>query len=165
MKDIVGSGLPAITPEDYELKESGTYEEARRDLMRSQRTKALLEQRKYLADMAEEMRLSIIPKREHREQLRKVQAFEAFRAKHPSRVVRVNGYKIKVPTFSVPKRVKRQPKKPRKPHPIVPKVKAKPKKKRRKNHTQRTGKTMRKLRKVKGVKVFSFPDHIWKVRK
>ena len=100
MKDIVGSGLPAITPEDYELKESGTYDVAKRDLMTSGKTKAFLEQRKYLDDMANEMRLSILEKKEHREQLRKVQAFDTFREKHPSKVVKVNGYEIRVPIVS-----------------------------------------------------------------
>ena len=161
MKDIVGSGLPAITPEDYELKESGTYDVAKRDLMTSGKTKAFLEQRKYLDDMANEMRLSILEKREHREQLRKVQAFDTFREKHPSKVVKVNGYEIRVPIVSMPKQVKTQP---TKPHPIVPKIKAQTTKRKR-NHTQRTGKTMRSLRKVKGVKIFSFPDDVWKVRK
>ena len=32
-------------------------------------------------------------------------------------------------------------------------------------HSARTGKTMRALRHVKGVRVFSFPDDVWKVRK
>jgi len=48
--------------------------------------------------------------------------------------------------------------------PILKREKAKPKK-RQKNHSERTGKTMRSLRHVKGVKVFSFPDSVWKVRK
>jgi len=151
-------GLPSITPTESELKETGEYHEARVELMRSPETAIMLEQRRYLDSMAEEMRLSIVPKREHREQQRKVQAFDVFRAKHPTRVVRVNGYKIMVPTSPMPKRVKP---KPRKPLPII--HKAKPKK--RKKRTNRTGKTMRSLRKVKGVKVFSFPDDIWKVRK
>lgn len=41
----------------------------------------------------------------------------------------------------------------------------KKKRKRQRSHTERSGKTMRALRKVNGVKVFSFPDDIWKVRK
>jgi len=67
MKDIVGSGLPAITPEDYELKESGAYNVAKRDLMTSQHTEARLQQRRYLDTMASEMRLKIMSKREFRQ--------------------------------------------------------------------------------------------------
>jgi len=53
----------------------------------------------------------------------------------------------------------------------IPKIVAPPKRKkaapkRRKSHVERNGKTMRKLKKriQQGVKVFSFPDNVWKVR-
>jgi len=187
-------GISDITPERHELQEEGFLRRAQHELMGTNEvagvsyTSSKSQMREYLEQMATEMRLSIMPKREHREQLRKAEAFDIFRGKHPKQVKKVNGYKIVLPAIPQPtthqvKRVKRQPKKPRKPKPIIPKVELpsvrdiavfhsvvqdvvkKPKKKRKKNHTQRSGKTMRKLRKVKGVKVFSFPDHIWKVRK
>jgi len=59
------------------------------------------------------------------------------------------------------------PKKPRivSPADIVLGKKARaPRKKRKRIHTERSGKTMKALRKVNGVNVFSFPDHVWKVK-
>jgi len=58
MVDIVGKGLPSLTPEDYELKESGSYERAKRDLM-SPKSTAFMQQRKYLDEMAGEMGLVV----------------------------------------------------------------------------------------------------------
>ena len=154
-------GLPSITPTEAELKETGELHEARVDLMRNPETAMVLQQRRYLDEMAEEMRLSIIPKREHREQQRKVQAFDIFRGKHPKQVKKVNGYRIVLPAIPQPKRVKP---KPRKPLPIIHKAIVKPKRKRKRSHTQRSGRRMRGLNYDKGIKVFSLSNELWKAK-
>jgi len=165
-------GLPAITPEHAEVKESGNYHRARMDLMRSDEGAYSGQQRQYLETMAGEMGLKVIPKREL-VFIKKETGFEW-----------TNGW-----TKRQRRKAKAKPKakpKPKPKKPIVPKIRApkvsirdqavflgtvhrvatepKKKRKRRKSHTERTGKTMRKLRKIDGVKVFSFPDHVWKVR-
>jgi len=184
MSRQVTRGLPDITPTEEEMKESGAYGEAKLDLMRVDQ-EILAQQRRYLDEMAEEMGLEIISKRELR-QLRKPQKIKK------SFDVIVGGTVRSGAVFSKVKEAKKQIKKLRKKHPtlrsmsivekgktievfketkkvpsiakiIMPKAK-KRKKKRRKLHTSRSGKTMRALRNVKGVNVFSFPDHIWKVR-
>jgi len=146
-------GLPAITPEHAEVKESGNYHRARMDLMRSDEGAYSGQQRQYLETMAGEMGLKVIPKREL-VFIRKETGFEW-----------TNGWTKRE---RKKRKAKPKPKKPISPKIRAPKVKIplpkKPKKKRRKSHTERTGKTMRKLRKIDGVKVFSFPDHVWKVR-
>jgi len=170
-------GLPAITPERHELSESGTIREAQHDLMRT-RAKARSQQAKYVHDVAEEVGLKVMERREFREHQKKVQAFDVFRKRYPTRVKKVNGYKISLPVIptpkimKTPKRVKvRKPPKPKPsfktPSQITPKIVTvtKPKKKRRKSHVERTGKTMRSLAKIKGVNVFSFPDDMWKVKR
>lgn len=164
MERAVIQGLPAITPTEAELKESGVYREARIGLMWGASSEAFAEQERYVSDMASEMGLVLLRKREHKQQLRKVEAFDVFKAKYPLKVVKVNGYKILLPTFPKPKI---QPRKPRKRRSVISKVPVKPKRKKRKrNHSARIGKTMRKLlRPMKnGKKVFAFPDSIWKVR-
>jgi len=184
MSRQVTRGLPAITPTEEEMKESGAYGEAKLDLMRVDQ-EILAQQRRYLDEMAEEMGLEIISKRELR-QLRKPQKIKK------SFDVIVGGTVRSGAVFSKVKEAKKQIKKLRKKHPtlrpmsivekgktievfketkkvpsiakiIMPKAK-KHKKKRKKLHTSRSGKTMRALRNVKGVNVFSFPDHIWKVK-
>jgi len=62
----VTGDLPAITPSDEELKESGVWEEARLELMRvTQQT--LSDQEKYLTEMAEEMNMEVLPKEDLKE--------------------------------------------------------------------------------------------------
>lgn len=66
-RQITGD-LPAITPTDEELKESGVWEEARLDLMRvTQQT--LADQEKYLSDMAQEMGFELLAKEDFEELL------------------------------------------------------------------------------------------------
>ena len=195
LSDIVRAGLPALTPEDYELKESGAFHRAKIDLMRSQKTKVFAQQRKYLDQMASEMKLKVIRAKHFRQAesgMRKI-GYDW-----------TNGWtRTKVPQKKVRRAPKPEVKRVPKPKPkkvpktgekialakfkgrmrradyfkklasekseaialgLAPKRKAKPKKKRKKLRTERTGKTMRRLRKIDGVKVFSFPDHIWKAK-
>lgn len=67
LSDIVSSGLPALTPEEEELKESGAFQRARIDLMRSEETKIEMQQRKYLDQMAGEMGLRVVSRSEIKE--------------------------------------------------------------------------------------------------
>jgi len=146
--------LPAITPEDYELKEEGVFIEARDELMRGEGRYAG-EQRRYLETMAQEMKLKVIRHIEFRKALAEMKkvGFEwgngwikrHLRQPKPRREV------ARIPRVRIP----------REPHITVAKKKAK----RKRSHTQRTGKTMRVLRKIDGVKVFSFPDDVWGVKK
>lgn len=142
------AGLPGITPEESELKESGTFQEAREDLMRD--PAQVSEQLKYLDQMAEDLKLKVIP------------------IKELHSLKRETGYEW---TNGWTKHHKAQPKR-KSIMPSIPPIRfptAKPiihKPKRQRNHTQRTSKTMRVLRKrIKdGQRSFSFPDSIWKVR-
>lgn len=141
-------GLPTITPTEQELKEKGTFRKARLQLMRDPATEGQLQQRKYLDQLASELKLKLIPRR-GLVTLRKETGFEW-----------TNGW-------TRHERGKVAPQAPLKPSKVVrrariPQIKPK---KRKKLHTTRTSATMRKLRKVKGVKVFSFKDDVWKVRK
>lgn len=179
------AGLPAITPTDAELKESGVFHEARLELMRDPGTGALAQQHKYLSEMASELDLKVLEKKSWRLFQRK---FGAYRW-HIRGLRHLLQPQVAIPKSPVPivtvrtkpaRTILPKPKKHRKFDPWAVAIrgpeyakkmlqkeapKAKPKPKRKKRHVSRTGKTMRKLRKVKGVKVFSFPDHIWKVRK
>lgn len=170
--EAIKHGLPTITPEVHELKESGVWKQARDDLMGS-RAGPRSAQTQYVHEIASEVGLKVTEWKEHREHMRKVQAFDVFKRKHPQRVKRVNGYRIVFPSLPAPKAPKkvsvRKPKPQKRTSTVtvkVPKrVVLKPKKKRRKSHTERTGKTMRSLAKIKGVNVFSFPDDVWKVKR
>lgn len=171
----IRSGLPAITPSELELKETGAFQEAKLDLMRVDQ-EALSQQRHYLEEMAGELRLKIIP-RKGLSLLKRETGYEW-----------TNGWTKRE---TKPKR-KRKPKqkvkvKPQKREKVKPtikqlmkgtvlsgyveaaRVKQLPKlvkpKKRKKRHVERSGLTMRALRKVKGVNVFAFPDDVWRVRK
>ena len=233
MEREVRAGLPAITPTERELKETGVYSEAKLDLMRVDQG-VLSEQRRYFDEMAGELRLKIIPKRglavlkretgyewtdgwhkherkptkpkkpskptvhirsiskedytkvsrlweKHigipspyfdirrkiekkgltRERAHEYAIFHSYR-KMKKEVEAVMGKpkpKQKLPTSigEVMKQMKTKPKK--------GKIKKWKPKKRKKSHVECTGKTMRALRKVNGVKMFSFPDSVWKVRK
>ncbi|RLC85158.1 MAG: hypothetical protein DRJ03_12380 [Chloroflexi bacterium] len=55
MKDMVKAGLPAITPEEKELIETGYFEEARRQLMQSEVTQISEEEMQYIRAMIEEL--------------------------------------------------------------------------------------------------------------
>lgn len=56
MKDLAKTGLPALTPEMSELRESGYWDEARRELMTSEATDALLAEERALAEEREWVR-------------------------------------------------------------------------------------------------------------
>lgn len=186
------AGLPAITPEEYELKESGLWNEAQVDLMSTGGETSVFsdtyeQQRKYLNDMAQEMGLQILSKREYLElqRMSKKGAREVIK-KAPKKVKKKRQKKMRWPVVvakPAPTRdLLRGPpmiglkggvvvpsaaeiigvKADRKPVHVLPQVGRK--KKRKRSHVDRTGKTMRALRKIDGVKVFSFPDHVWKVR-
>jgi len=148
-------GLPAITPEDYELRETGGLLEAQRDLMRSEASKYSGQQRSYL--MAGEMGLKILTRREFT-QAEKGMGKVGFKwingwgetkaKKPPMKKISLRDQAVVLRTVtSVGEKARMQ------------------RRKRQKNHSQRVGKTMRKLRKIDGVKVFSFPDSVWKIRK
>lgn len=194
MSRAVMSGLPAITPEKHELKESGTLEEARVDLMRSSETRWKMEQRKYLDQLAGEMGLSVVSRRE----LSKLQKLEKRTrkmspAKGKTRFKRVRflqevphivGSNMKVygpfkkgsvadlPALNVAAFLKQGVVTTKIRKPRIPKPKPSPilprkpskRKKPKRRRIERTGRTMRVLRKINGVKVFSFPDDVWGVR-
>lgn len=261
MERQVRAGLPAITPSEQELKESGMFQEAQIDLMRVDQ-EALSEQRRYLEEMASELRLKIISQKglatlkketgfewtngwtKHKRKPKKprlstVQKWFIKEHQIPMLQKRVKRASPKTAEFVAvlsqieklrvggwdevtegafqswkkQREVKLKPKPKKKKEAIDEKVvsrykgdpfpitraelnqmkgsralsrewakfhrgirldagraierrKAKPKpKKRKKSHVERTGKTMRALRKVNGVKVFAFPDDVWKVRK
>jgi len=166
MEDAFKHGLPFITPTGHELKESGTYARARDDLM-SSRAKYRSQQTRYVHDIAKEVGLTVVERKEFREQQRKVQAFEQFRSKHPTQVKRVNGYRIILPVIPTRPQIRKpRVRKPKKVVHIAKKtVRVPQKKKRKKSHTSRSSKTMRGIRHITNVKVFSFPDNIWKVRR
>jgi len=245
MMSAIGQGLPTITPEDYELRESGEFSEAQHDLMRSEESRHRGEQERYLKGMAGEMGLRVLEKKEFSdakkgmkklgfewtngwskkkektkpekvqkkrwvrrvtyrgeririvEKAKRYHAYvggksiggyfsaseaQAYAEGHIDKVRSVSGILAKPKRTPIQRVSLRKPLdvgsmirgralvKPKKKH--VPTVKspaeiilAKSKKKRKRNHTERTGKTMRKLRGINGVKVFSFPDDVWKVRK
>lgn len=154
-------GLPAITPERHEVSETGGLVRARNELMRSEETRYSGEQRRYLDTMAKEMGLKVLTKREFK-QAEKGMGKVGYKW--------INGWGEREKAKPKP-RARKKPKKPLLPVVRAPKISVPiivaPKKKRRKRHVERAGKNMRKLRKrIKdGQKVFSFPDHIWKVRK
>jgi len=137
------AGLPFITPEEHELRESGALRKAQRNLMSSRRYE--YEERKYLEQMASGLNLAVIPKRLRRQELQKVEAFESFQKQHPHFIVKTNGFRIAVPNLLKPKRV------------LKPKVVRK--KKRMKNHSGRVGKKPRKL------SGFRFGEDVWRVRR
>jgi hypothetical protein len=136
------AGINPITPEESELKESGMFEAARTDLMRS--NPAFSEQEKYLHDMAGEMGLQVIP------------------IKGLSELTRLSGWK-----WTDGWSHEHKPERVRKPFMPKPRHMAKIKHHHRKRHVSHNGRTrtMRALRHVRGKKSFSFPDSIWKVRK
>ena len=181
MEKGIREGLPAITPTEEELKESGDFLEAQRDLMTTH-AHFDSQQMQYIHEVAGEVGLKVVGKGEHRQLSRKAEAFDKFHLTYPTFVKKLNGYEIRIPDFS--KKPKTTRPKPKLPKPQIPKKalnflvgsikpismitaspKKKPKKKRQRNHSARTGKTMKALRHVKGVRVFSFPDDVWKVRK
>jgi len=154
----IKAGLPSITPEESEMKESGIYREAQEDLMTTN-AQAFSDQLKYLSDMAGEMRLKVIPFKELGE-LKRETGYEWTDGWHkPSRrheqiMRRGIAPKPIIPpilqvarVFALPKLNPRQPRR------------------HFRHHTQRTSKTMRSLRHVKGKRAYSFPDSIWKVRR
>jgi len=69
-EEDVRRGLPVITSERSELSEGGYIRRAQRELMRHG-SEAYMQQRKYLDEMAEEMGLVVMEKRNHRELTRR----------------------------------------------------------------------------------------------
>jgi len=54
-EELVKGGLPALSAEESELKESGTFEEARTDLMRGEKSKADAQIEGYIHDLNSEL--------------------------------------------------------------------------------------------------------------
>jgi hypothetical protein len=54
-EELVKKGLPALSAEESELKESGTFEEARTDLMRGEKSKADAQIEGYVHDLNSEL--------------------------------------------------------------------------------------------------------------
>ena len=200
-RQVIGMGVEPITPTEKELKESGVFREARLQLMRAGETPWRSEQRRYIEDMASEMGLKLMSKKEYKalqKLMMKPKNHKFIKQKRkPSPALLKEARKV-VKAARKPKK-KRRKRKVKKKEEVKPQrptfkqlmkgtvltgyvearrvrqfpkpVKASvadmimPKRKRRKRHVERVGKTMRKLRKIDGVKVFSFPDHIWKVKK
>ena len=163
ISDIVGKGLPAITPEDYELKESGAYHRAKMQLM-SPKSTAFSQQEKYLNEMANEMGLVVFARKKVKEleqaekRLQQIEKRKAIKVEPNGHSIMFLAHMLKprIP-FKMPKIFA----------PKISVVKApKPQKKRQRLHTGRNGKTPRYLRKrIKdGQKSFSFPDSVWKIR-
>ena len=158
-------GLPIITPEEEELRESGATREAKRTLM-STRSRYESEQRKYVEEMAGEMRLEVVPQRQYRREVKMAEAFEMFKEQYPKFVKKINGYKITIPNLSFQMEPKAIPMQISKAHAqTIPRAVSirKPRRRKATMKPKRT-KTMRKLNGIKGVKMFSFPDNVWRVR-
>lgn len=134
-------GLPAISPTERELKESGTFQRARLDLMRVDQ-EALSQQMSYLQEMAGELKLKVMPIKamgilQRETGFEWTNGWTRHERKRPI---------IKKPTPT--KRLKRK--------------RAPIKKKKRKRQRLHVGRNGKKPRKLKG---FVFPDDVWKVRK
>lgn len=166
-------GLPGITPERHELQETGALKEAQRDLMTSEEKKYRAQAEQYVRTMAEEVGLYVLSPGEHREyQKRKKLTLKPGHVWTGKKWVKFKGTvdMRRVPGTKKVKVTVRPPMRARKPKVLSPadvilgkKARA-PKKKRKRIRTERAGKTMKALRKINGVNVFSFPDHIWKVK-
>lgn len=163
-------GLPAITPTEKELKETGMFIEAQRDLMTTH-SDVEMQQMGYIHDVAAEVGLKVVGKGEWREQEKKLAVFKwrsrAF--KHLAKPPVIFKSPIpKPPTFKIPRTVDMRKPYRRKSFKKLPTVKqlekkiSKPKPKRKKLHVTRTGKTSRRWR---GKKQYVFDDSVWKVRK
>jgi len=144
----------------------------------------------YVMDMASELGLKVVTKSEYAKLQRIMQQPRNHKyvktGRKPARLKREFAKTIRKTRQPKPKRVSL-----RKPLDIgsairgkplaIPKIKAPPitaivlgtpkrkvkRKKRKRNHSRRVGKTPRRLKKLvkNGKKSFSFPDHVWKVRK
>jgi len=182
MQRQIREGLPAITPTEFELKESGFFREAQIDLMGSGmedvigKTEAESGQLEYLDVMAQEMNLRVIPQKALRN-LQKATGFEWTNGwtehKKPKRRVPIPVKTKEKERKKLEKYVRDQQKrrklemirqakkdalaKKRRLKVTIPKPKAKPKKRRR-LHVGRNGKKPRIL------KGFVFGDDVWKVR-
>lgn len=152
-------GLPAITPTEAELKETGMFYEARRSLMTVD-ADVKAQQMSYLEELASELDMRLVSRRDF-EKIIHARATSPRRKKaEPKIQLRTV---IKKTVVGKRKKVKIIPKK-SVASIILGVKKPKRKPKRKKRHTTRTGKTMRALRKVNGVRVFSFSADVWKVR-
>jgi len=161
--DNVMKGLPAITPEEHELKETGTFREAQIDLMRNEAIGQRLQMRKYLENMAQELNLRIVSRREFGR-------FQRFMLKPARGIVEKKKARVRgrvPPTIPVPKVIKDATV-------LGIGVKGMPsrvaglgpakKRKRKAPARPKRARTMRSIRHVRGVKIFSYPDEVWKVR-
>lgn len=155
-------GLPTITPTEQELKETGIYQEAQHELM-GRKTEFTMQQEKYVHDVASEVGLKVVDPFEWKEKQQKIRKlhWKAKGFKHLAKTTHT------IPTIPIVNLTKPHRRKTMKKMPTVLQLEKQithPKPKRKKFHTRRVGKTMRKIKHVNGVKMFSFPDHIWKVR-
>lgn len=156
-------GLPSITPTEAELKETGVFEEARRELMG---TRSAMEgqQMQYIHDVASEVGLKVVDPHEWKAKQRKVRKLQWTVKGYRHQLSKRNPVIPSIPTIDV---TRKQRRKTMKKMPTILQLEKQivaPKPKRKRSHTKRVGKTMRKLRHVNGVKMFSFPDHIWKIK-
>ena len=166
MEKEARSGLPSISPEPEELKETGEFAESQYSLM-SPQAALTSEEEKYIHEAAGELGLEVIGKKELKGKEHEIRALKwslrARKGKAPGQIV--GFYKKDGKTRPIIKSVaalnrKKIIKKPKKFKVVAPKQpKRLPKKK-----NQRNGKTMRRLRSIKGVKVFSFPDAVWGIK-
>jgi len=172
---MIGKGLPAITPEPEELKESGAMHRAKMQLM-SPKSTVYMQQRKYIDEMADEMGLVVFGRKKVKELQRAEKRLEKIERRGAIKV-EPNGHSIMYLAHMLKPRVRFSLPTIRKPSirdvavtvGTVTRVAEKARvqrKKRQRLHTGRNGKTPRYLRKRinDGQKTFSFPDHIWKVR-
>lgn len=164
-KQMTSMDIDPITPIEEELKETGEFHEAKLELMRGPETEWQSEQRRYIDEMAGEMGLKVIGKREYAQLYKLMQKpknhiFVKRRMKPTPKLIAEARMLLGVfppvkPPFTVG--FARMPQATPKPAPLIIR---KPKRR----HVARTSRTMRSTRHVKGVKVFAFPDLIWKVR-
>jgi len=172
----IGMKVDPITPTEAELKETGVFQEAQHELMRGPETEWDAQQRKYIDEMASEMGLKLISKREYAQLQRIMQqpknhkyVKNGKKPPHLKRQFARTVQKTRIPQImQIPRIQLPPPFRLTVPKTVIPIFPPQPfrRKKRQRLHTGRNGKTPRRLKKLiqDGKKHFSFPDHIWKVR-
>lgn len=169
------AGLPAIIPEEAELKESGVYHEARIALMTGPETQAKTqekEMREYLHYTASELDLKVISRDIWRQSQRRIAGLRwKLRGLSIPSLLTPNLKDLKTsPTLQPQSKPVKEVSRVKIPAPRIPKIRAPkvPKKRPKKSPKKRAraGRVMRvqKPRIKDGVKSFAYPDHVWKVR-
>lgn len=160
-KGYITTEVPT-TPEIEELKEGGFWKRAQHDLMRSEATKlkqeeeaGRAEERTWMFGRGQELGLTVLEEPIYRNMQKRLRlslwSKRAFRQQFRPKAVHNISKIISSPTVKMPRISFPIQQTPRRIH---------------RHHTQRSSKTtMRSIRHLKHVKVFAFPDSVWKVRK